>query len=385
MTILGFLQQKAEIAALQMQVSALERTHTSTLQSTLSNEMTKLENALLKPFLHEFKVQISQLSEQMRHAHTSSVPVIREEDSGLGGTQADCASHLSTPTAAPMHGHHNVGSNIQNSGSKGVQIKRKQKKSSVTNDNFSQSLSTNRGSCSKPEHNNTRGVEVVSSQNSTEGLSTPCDIDLTQHSPSGCSQVISQSKHAHQLKPPHYTATSQTVPNQKETVQPQKTANLSPSYVPVAKRKRPASRVNRQAVTGRGRATATPRAIRRSNRLRKPTQKALPLELVTKKEADSSDEDVQNLKQNTVDMQSSVAVQCNSNDRSGDVLDDWLDFRPPNPTPDSTDTKPQGRFQRSSEAAKRRLVVTEQMSSALAGSDSVLRELFLSAPSAFSP
>lgn len=364
-----------------MQVSALERTHTSTLQSTLSNEMTKLENALLQPFLHEFNVQVSQLSEQMRHAHASLVPVIREEDSGLGGTQADCTSYVSTPTAASMHGHHNVGSN------KGVQIKRKQKKSTVTNDNFSQSLSTNRGSCSKPEHNNTRGVDMVSSQNSTEGLSTPCDIDLTQHSPSGCSQVISQSKHPHQLKPPHYTATSQIVPNQKETAQPQTTANLSPSYVPVAKRKRPASRVSRQAVTSRGRTTATPRATRRSNRLRKPTQKALSPKVVTKKEADSSDEDVQSLKQNTVDRPSSVAVQCNSNDRSGDVLDDWLDFRPPNPTPDSTDTKAtsQGRFQRSSEAAKRRLVVTEQMSSALAGSDSVLRELFLSAPSTFSP
>ena len=382
MIIVGFSQQKAEIAALQMQVSALERTHTSTLQSTFSNEMTKLENALLKPFLHEFKVQVSQLSEQMRHAHTSSVPVSREEDSGLGGTQADCTSYLSTPTAASTHGHHNVASNNQKSGNKGVQNKRKQKKSSVTNDDFSRTLSTKRDSCSKPEHNNIRGVEMLSSQNSTEGLSTPCDIDLTQHSPSGC---ISQSKHAlHQLKPPHYTGHQE---GNRETIQAQTTANLSPLYVPVAKRKRPTGRVSRQSVTSRGRASATPRVTRRSNRLRKPTQKALPPEPLTQKEAESSDEDVQSLKQNTVDRQSSVAVQCNSSDRSGDVLDDWLDFRPPQPTPDSTDTKPtsQGRFQRSSEAAKRRLVVTEQMSSALAGSDSVLRELFLSAPSVFSP
>ena len=43
------------------------------------------------------------------------------------------------------------------------------------------------------------------------------------------------------------------------------------------------------------------------------------------------------------------------------------------------------RFQRSSEAARRRLVVTEQMSSTLAGSDSVLRELFRSVPSILSP
>lgn len=41
----------------------------------------------------------------------------------------------------------------------------------------------------------------------------------------------------------------------------------------------------------------------------------------------------------------------------------------------------QGRFQRSSEAARRRMVVTEQMSSTLAGSDSVLKELFHSLPS----
>ena len=45
----------------------------------------------------------------------------------------------------------------------------------------------------------------------------------------------------------------------------------------------------------------------------------------------------------------------------------------------------QGRVQRSSEAARRRMVVTEQMSSMLAGSDSVLKELFHSMPSFPSP
>lgn len=346
-----FPQQKAEIAALTIQVSTLERSHTTTLQSTLVTEMTRLEKALLKPCLREIEVQVSQLSEQLRsctHNQSRSLPATKEADSGTH------ASHH-TPR---IHGR---GSGTQGSQPRRVQITRKRKSSSVIRDSLSQSLPESRGSHSKPERS-TGGVELALSQSSTESLSTPCDIDLTQHSPSGCSQVISHNlqqlkQHNHCQQPPHSTSTSQTgTQPMGETHRAQPAASLSPPRGPVAKRKRPTGRVNRQksittaSAYRKGKVTATPKAIRRSQRLSKLIQNTVPAEL-TQEEAfqDSSDEDdcVEQKRALSVARQSSVAssdqqaVQCSSGSGGNvDVLDDWLDFRPPQDASDTADIKP---------------------------------------------
>lgn len=349
-----------EIAALKSQVSILERTQSTTIQSTLSNEMMRLETSLLKPCLHDFRVQISQLSEQLKSYSDHQMPVVKEDNSGLVDTQAR-QHHTSTPCATMdnLHrGNRDKGTTQGRSQARKVEVKRKRKSSYAARDTllmeFHQGKS--RGDHFKPD--GSVGGEALS-QSSTENLSTPCDVDLTQHSPSGCSQIISQNvqklKHCTTC-----TSTSQTVPQQT----PQ--ASLSPSHGPAAKRKRATSRVSRQkniSTNHKRKVIATPKATRRSQRLGKLLLHATPVKLTQEEEvvgkgcSRDEGECVDHTRQKSVDKQSTA--KCGNgrdagdngdgdsgngdggdNGRSGDVLEDWLDFQPPQVTPQSVDIKP---------------------------------------------
>ena len=346
-----------EISALKSQVSTLERTQATAIQSTLSNEMTRLEKSLLKPRLHDLGVQVSQLSEQLKSY--SQMPVVEEDNSGLGDTR-ERQHHTPTPCAATNNPHPgNRGMSAQDrSQPRRVQIKRKRKSSSATRDTPSERLSDkSRGGHdhSKPEGSVGGEAESALSQSSTEDLSTPCDVDLTQHSPSGCSQIISQN--VQKLK--HYnTSTSQTVPQQMGMRQPQQATSISPSRGPGTKRKRVTGRVSRQraiSFTGtnhKRKVMATPRVMRRSQRLRKPFLNATPVKLaqeekvVGKEYSRDEGECVDHTRATSMDRQSAVQGSNSSGGGDGssgrdcDVLEDWLDFQPPQVTPQSADIKP---------------------------------------------
>lgn len=331
---------------------------------------------------------MSKLSEHLNSFSPSiqsrSLSKIREEDSGLGGTQI--TNHTDTHTATP-HPEDNIiephSVCIDESGTdqalSRLQINRK-RKSAATH-------SVSRGS-----HSNKERTLVTLSQSSTDDLSTPCDIDLTQHSPSGCSQVISNN--LQKLK--HTTATTSTCGSHianKTSLQKNKLLEpqqfkadgiSSPPHEPVTKRRRSTmGRVSRQKTTQYKKKTilTTPKITRRSKRL---SSKSVSVQY----QDSSDDEEVElqsQIKSEPVDRNVPTASSVRRGEAGcSDVFDDWLDFQPPPQTQDSINTKPI-KFQRSSEAAKRRLVITEQMSSTLAGSDSVLRELFQSAPSILSP
>ena len=370
------LQQKSEIAGLQRQVSTLERTHTVTLQSSLAAEIARLGKTIIRPCLHEVERRVTQLSELVQSCshdinQRKSLPEIKEEeDSGLGDTLLESASHHSStdirPTSSapassmPVHTTHSVGSATQGSQPQRTQIKRKRKSSCVARDHLSQSLSASRGGSSTGTEALSQGrVELALSQASTEGLSTPCDIDLTQHSPSGCSQIISQNlqklkqQKQQQQQQLQYSA-GMSLMDTQHAKRGQKGANqaqpVSPPRGPVAKKKRSTARTNKQkpgtATTsmsrGRGRVAATPK--RRSQRLSKLLQDHARADRERTNGDSSEDECVVLSVKPSVKGQSSVAgdQQAVRHSTGGgvDMLNDWLDSQTPLPIPESTDTKP---------------------------------------------
>ena len=378
-------QQKTEVTGLKCQMSSLVECHTATLESTLTAEIARLEKTVMKPCLEKLEMEVSRLlSEQLKsfspRIQSSSLPGMRTGDSGIGGTQV-------TTTTTPPHSHTTTPHHPESNGltsqtlctdEKGtitqplrrVQIKRKRKPAEPRGDS---------------------GALAESQRSSEEDQSTPCDIDLTQHSPSGCSQVITNN--VKQLRHTITITTGSTATTSSEKRVPQskegKCFMSSPPRGPVSKKRRPTGRVSRQkGLSGtlrKGRVMATPRiTTRRSQRLSKPVipQQQYP------ESYHEAEETVAQVKAEPVEDSTSGGGGGGGGEggrglRGGDVLEDWLGLQPSD-TQESGDTQPQ-RFQRSSEAARRRLAVTEQMSLTLAGSDSVLRELFLSDPYTLSP
>ena len=340
----------------------------------------------MKPCLHRLEVQVSELSAQLRTHRTLNQsrlvpPPVREVDSGSPParippvTTNASVPKLNASMARPCDADNDAGVTGQPRSS---QIQRKRKGQSVTRDR--QPMSSRTKEDSRPQSRATGGGgQLALSQSSTDDLSTPCDIDLTQHSPLGCSQVIADN--IQRLR--KTSASSKPASQQKRVPKTRPSVASSPPLTPTAKRKRQIGRVSKQRGSAqRGKGLATPRVTRRSQRLSKLSvpQPAAPSEQLRpnhgiKQEAGTEKE------------VNTEGGGLGGNWTSGDVLDDWLDFRPPHPllTQTSASVKPVSRFQRSSEAARRKLAVTEQMSSALAASDSVLRELFSSAPSILSP
>lgn len=382
----------AEVAALKMQVSALEGHQTTTLQSTLSTKISKLEKTLANPYLHQLQEHLSQLSEQLK-AHNSR-PVSSKTASGSGNTQTRCANSPYTTT----HLDTQCNPESQCSGRsqlETVQIKRKRKSSSVVTKNCQ-------------SHTDSNSVKVGRARSQGD-LSPSFDIDLTQCSPSGCSQVLSNSMQ----RPSSVGTTVSKTASKKKALQIQQA--MSPSGGPGAKRKRTTctGRVGKKrSAGGRRGLLATPKATRRSGRLSK--KNAAPITVQAPPGISNDEQPCVKLVKPEFEMK--VQNRGNRGDDTtsrGDVCEDWLDFNPPEVF---ADTKPlpthtysdnvshsvqaskswtvvtfcfsqmqSVKFQRSSEAAKRRLAITEQMSSTLAGSDSVLRELLHSSTSLLSP
>ena len=370
------LQQKSEIAGLQRQVSTLERTHTATLQSSIAAEIARLGKTIIRPCLHEVELRVTQLSELVRSCshginQRKSLPEIKEEDSGLGDTLLESASYHSstdirpTPSAPassmPVHTTHSVGSATEGSQPQRTQIKRKRKSSCVARDHLSQSLSASRGGSSTGTEALSQGrVELALSQASTEGLSTPCDIDLTQHSPSGCSQIISQNLQKLQQQKQkqqklQYSA-GLSLTDTQHAKRGQKGANqaqpVSPPRGPVAKKKRSTAQTNKQKPgttttnmsRGRGRVVTTPKVKRRSQRLSKLLQDHARADRERTNGDSSEDECVVLSVKPSAKGQSSVAgdqqTVRHSTGGGVDMLNDWLDSQSPLPIPESTDTKP---------------------------------------------
>ena len=383
------LQQNTEVAALKVQVSTLGEQHTKTIQSTLSTEVATVLDSVLRPSLHKLEAQVSKLSEQLKTHLSTTQPkgtsaAVREGNSGVGidsqQTKNQQHHHPTTtdarvPTHPPPLSCDDTTAQPRNS-----QIQRKRKGARDCNSQ------PNKNSNSKNPAREGEELMKLLSQSSTESISTPCDIDLTQHSPLCCSQVISDS-----LLRLKQTSTSSQPASQlgKTTPKTRPGAPSSPTGPPAAKRKRQTSRVKKQRPSPlkAPKVLATPKVTRRSQRLRKqsavqsagrPSQPASH----TKREEEECGAELK--------IKTEVPSEGRGNWGGGtgsDVLDDWLDFRPPPEavTSSGNEVKPVSRFQRSSEIARRRQVVNQQMSSALAATDSVLRELFSSAPSILSP
>ena len=296
-----FIQQMAEIAALKMQVSALERHQTATLQSTLSTEISKLEKTLVTPYLHRLEEYLSQLSEQLKAYSRKSLPANTKE---AENTQTECT--VGTPYTITHVRTQCKPESQCSGGSQSKQIKRRRKSSSVTRDH--QSLTDKAG--------DSVGGGGVRSQGD---LSSSFDIDLTQCSPSGCSQVISSS-----VQRPTTSSVSHTASHRKKAQQ-----SVSPSVGPGTKRKRTNGRVGKRRGTGGKRGVlATPKPTRRSGRLSKtntaPTEQAPP--------SIGSDEQLHV----HVCVKPELEVKVHNGGSSGnvatsggDVLEDWLDFKPP--------------------------------------------------------
>ena len=295
-----------------MQVASLEGKHATAIQSTLSSEVTSLEKTLVRPLFCDLQEQLSHLFEQLNSlSHKQSEPqsAVREEDSGLGSTQVD---HHTQTDVLSTHSHSQAhsGSGEACGGKtpiRKIQSKRKRKNSSVPRNLPSQSLSTS--------HSKSKEKEVGGPLAHSD-LSTQCAINITQHSPSGCSQILNGNIRENK----HKKCSQQT----RESA-----ISLPPSREPVAKRKRcTGGYVSRQKATGvhrnEARVLTTPRATRQSQRLSKHDVKpTCPYS--------SSDEEC--VKPELEDQQKSVDI------RNGvDVLDDWLDFKPPRNTQDSADS-----------------------------------------------
>ena len=364
-------------------MSTLGEQQAKTIGSTLPTELAKLVETAVRQCLFGLEARVSQLSGQLKtHVTTtqsrSTAAAVREEDRGMGPSpqarHQQCHNRSTTTTDACVPTLHTapVTKSSENSGTgqPNSQIQRKRKGPR----DYNQQPSSTKNNSSK-----SRGgeQEKLLSQNSTESNSTPCDIDLTQHSPLACSQVISDS--IQRLK--QTSASSQPASQERKVPKTRPGLPSSPSQAPAAKRKRQTGRVTKQRATAqKGKVLATPKVARRSQRLSnisagqstgKPSQPRH-----NKKECGAK---IKTEEENSTDVLGASG--------GGDALDDWLDFRPPHEARNSasSDVKPVSRFQRSSEAVRRRQVVTQQMSSALASSDSVLRELFSSAPSILSP
>jgi hypothetical protein len=373
-------QQRAEVVALKVQVSTLGEQQAKTIGSTLPTELARLVETTVRQSLCGLEARVSELSGQLKtHVTTtqsrSTAAAVREEDRGMGDSpqarNQQCHHRSTTTSAACVPTLHTapVAKSSENSGTgqPNSQIQRKRKGPR----DYNQQPSSTKNNSSR-----SRGGELLS-QNSTESNSTPCDIDLTQHSPLECSQVISDS--IQRLK--QTSASSQPASQERKVPKTRPGLPSSPSQAPAAKRKRQTGRVTKQRATAqKGKVLATPKVTRRSQRLSNistaPSTGKPPQPRHTIKECGA--------KIKTEEEKSTGVLGASG---GGDVLDDWLDFRPPHEARSSasSDVKPVSRFQRSSEAVRRRQVVTQQMSSALVSSDSVLRELFGSAPSILSP
>ena len=383
---LSLSQQKAEVVALGVQVSALGEGFTRTIQSALSTEVAALVERSVRPILGQLEARVSELLEELKtHIATTQSRVVagvREGECSEARNQqchhptnptttTACVPTLVTGTApAPVtQPSHCPGASSQ------IQRKRKGPR-----DYNSQQPKNNNSSGTKGEEGEL--ARVLLSQSSTQSHSTACDIDLTQHSPLECSQVISDS--IQRLK---QTSAASQGTSQVEKKAPRTRPGLSPSsssQAPAAKRKRQTGRVGKRrgpTTNNKGNVSATPRVTRRSQRLSKiSAQQSAEKQLlpgVTKCGAKIKREE-----EKSIDI-------LGASEGTGDALDHWLDFQPPIEEARGSltggDVKPVSRFQRSSEAVRRRQVVTQQMSSTLASSDSVLQELFSSAPSILSP
>ena len=372
----------AEIATMKERILTRDQ-QTSAVQTAVMTELANLGETVIRPCLHEIQNQVSGLSEQLRTYHCQPRAVSGERDGassqeenrqqqrqhcGVASTDA-CVPTLceELQTSSRDQQDRECGDTTADQ-PRSSQIKRKRKgqrdhQPQTTEDYLSE-----------------RTVEGgrKPSQGSTDGHSTPCDLDLTQHSPHVCSQAITSS--IKQLRQTNQLPKQQRAPQMKLTA-PLSPPPPPPPAAPAAKRKRGGGgrRGRQQRGSGghRGRSVllATPRVTRRSQRQGRPAAVGHSLD-----------------KGSTENLEECVALKnttetTGAREREVDVLDEWLDFRPSQDTqPLSKAAQPASRFQRSSEAARRRLAVTEQMSSALAGSDSVLRELFNSSgPSVLSP
>ncbi|CAI8047884.1 hypothetical protein GBAR_LOCUS26477, partial [Geodia barretti] len=263
-------QQSAEVVALKVQVSTLGEQQAKTIGSTLPTELAKLVETAVRQCLFGLEARVSQLSGQLKtHVTTtqsrSTAAAVREEDRGMGPSpqarHQQCHNRSTTTTDACVPTLHTapVTKSSENSGTgqPNSQIQRKRKGPR----DYNQQPSSTKNNSSK-----SRGgeQEKLLSQNSTESNSTPCDIDLTQHSPLACSQVISDS--IQRLK--QTSASSQPASQERKVPKIRPGLPSSPSQAPAAKRKRQTGRVTKQRATAqKGKVLATPKVTRRSQRL----------------------------------------------------------------------------------------------------------------------
>lgn len=382
------MAQKNEISELKLFVSSLRDQFTTTLQTSLSSTITRLLDTL-NPSLQKLEIQISAFSEllesQCQPIHHDLVQDMRKDD---GGLEKECLQRRtddthpqftpSTDACVPtLHGaevtHQNdVGRTSEpSSQSKSSQIVRKRK-----------GVRDYRPDPTVTHVSNYPPLVGGDPQYSGGDTSTPCDIDLTQHSPLNCSQIITDkiqrmanSSQQHLSIQPQ--SSSQQRNNILQTSRPETIFSPSPlpPRGPVTKKKKCGGKTRRQKQPRpkmKRKVLSTPKVTRRSERLNKPSDHQ-PLvrpritDLVEYGEEDGE-----------------MAREEDGGLSTRDVLDDWLDFKPPQDP--QSEVKTISRFQRSSEAARRRLMVTEQMSSTMAATrDTVLRELLSSTPSILSP
>lgn len=289
-------------------MSALERMSTAAAQSTIRDEMGRLERNVIKPSFDELGSKVTQLSEQLtNHTHCPSrlLSEVKEEDSGLGDTlllpaSHSSAAHLTCPaqSTSEPHTQHSASS----SQTKRSQIMRKRKKSTARE----LSLSTDRESNEATEH-------TVPSQCSTgDRPSVPREVDLTQPSPSSSTHLLSQTLKRHHDQ-------QQSDEHQKRargSTRARQPAAYSPPQGPRAKKKRPTGKLRpaTKASPSQRRGLSSLRGKRRSQRLSKlPPQGTIC--------RDSSEDDAV-----AVVPSSGPGLADDAQDSvGGDVLSDWLD------------------------------------------------------------
>ena len=313
----AFVQQKDEIASLQ---TAMKGAHLPTVEATLSAEMMQFKKTVIEPSFSQLESNLSRILEQLTSLnHYLSKP---KEDSGLGDSLLLPASHDSTnctvSSSGPLYPDLHCTTGITHC--QKTQIKRKQKHSSAV------TRSVNSTSTSVEE----RADVVLSQQLNGSGPPTPCDVDLTQQSPSLCTELICQS-----IQQQQQSLSQRLAAKRRKRAKPSPCS--SPPCGPVAKKKQSPSWVSKQRSPVGGDMSckgavlvASQRSKRRSQRNRKPILK-YGVENRPPGESEVSQSEPNSPKTDSVQV-----LQCSG---SGDVLNDWLDFHtPPLHTSTSTST-----------------------------------------------
>ena len=290
-------------------MSVLERTSTAAIQSTVRDEMGKLERNVIKPSFDELGLKVTQLSEQLtNHTHCPSrpLPEVKEEDSGLGDTlllpaSLSSAANLTFPAQSTSEPH--TQHSTSHSQTKKSQIMRKRKKSSARE----LSLPTDRDS------NETAGGVGPSQYPTEDSPSALYDVDLTQQSPSSSAHLLSQSltRHHDQQQNDEQQKRGRGTARAGQPV-----ASYSPPQGPRAKKKRQTGKLRPLTKTGTGQrgGLSSLRGRRRSQRLSKlPPQGHIG--------RDSSEDEA------VAVVPSSVGGTADGAQGSvgGDALSDWLD------------------------------------------------------------